>query len=210
MENIILALETTDAQASVALYRKGQVVETLIDSAQRHEETVMPAVQKLLEEAGIKPQNLTALAVDIGPGSFTGVRIGVCHANAMAYALHIPVAQVNALEALAFPHLGQGRPVCALIDARNGNGYGALYEETGKERIAPCPCVVAEFLKKIPENALLVGSGYPEGMEYVSAQPRAKSVALLGGKRLGSTPVGEDAKPLYLRQSQAERNRKQG
>lgn len=210
MENIILALETTDAQASVALYQNGHVVETLIDSAQRHEETVMPAVQKLLEEAKIKPQNLTALAVDIGPGSFTGVRIGVCHANAMAYALHIPVVQVNALEALAFPHLGQGRPVCALIDARNGNGYGALYEETGKERIAPCPCVVTEFLKEIPENALLAGSGYPEGTEYVPAQPRAKSVALLGDERLDSTPVGEEAKPLYLRQSQAERNRKQG
>lgn len=210
MENIILALETTDAQASVALYRDGQVVETLIDSAQRHEETVMPAVQNLLAEAGVKPQQLTGLAVDVGPGSFTGVRIGVCHANAMAYALHIPVVQVNALEALAFPHLGQGKPVCALIDARNGNGYGALYGENGVEKIPPCPCVVEAFLKEIPEDALLVGSGYLEGMEFVSAQPRAESIAQLGAARLGSIPVGEEAKPLYLRQSQAERNRKQG
>lgn len=210
MENIILALETTDAQASVALYRDGQVVETLIDSAQRHEETVMPAVQNLLTEAGVKPQHLTGLAVDVGPGSFTGVRIGVCHANAMAYALRIPVVQVNALEALAFPHLGQGKPVCALIDARNGNGYGALYEANGAEKISPCPCVVEAFLKEIPEDALLVGSGYPEGMEYICAQPRAESIARLGAARLDITPVGEEAKPLYLRQSQAERNRKQG
>lgn len=210
MENIILALETTDAQASVALYRDGQVVETLIDSAQRHEETVMPAVQNLLTEAGVKPQHLTGLAVDVGPGSFTGVRIGVCHANAMAYALRIPVVQVNALEALAFPHLGQGKPVCALIDARNGNGYGALYEANGAEKIPPCPCVVEAFLKEIPEDALLVGSGYPEGMEYICAQPRAESIARLGAARLDITPVGEEAKPLYLRQSQAERNRKQG
>lgn len=210
METIILALETTDAQASVALFRDGEVVETLIDSAQRHEETVMPAVEKLLKEAGIVPKNLTGLAVDIGPGSFTGVRIGVCHTNAMAYALGIPVVGVDALKALAFPHFGQGKPVCALIDARNGNGYGALYDENGEALIPPCPCVVEAFLKKIPENALLVGSGYLEGMEYICAQPRAESIARLGSMRLDSTPVGEEAKPLYLRQSQAERNRKQG
>lgn len=210
MEDIILALETTDNQASVALYRAGDVEQVVIDSNRRHEETVMPAVEKLLAEAGIKPQNLTGLAVDVGPGSFTGVRIGVCHVNAMAYALHIPVVQVNALEALAFPHLGQGRLVCALIDARNGNGYGALYEETGKELIPPCPCVVKAFLQEIPEEALFTGSGYAEGVDFVSGQPRAESIARLGAARLGSTPVGEEAKPLYLRQSQAERNRKQG
>lgn len=210
MEDIILALETTDNQASVALYRAGDVEQVVIDSNQRHEETVMPAVEKLLAEAGIKPQNLTGLAVDVGPGSFTGVRIGVCHANAMAYALHIPVVQVNALEALAFPHLGQGKPVCALIDARNGNGYGALYDGEGKELIPPCPCVVKAFLQEIPEEALLTGSGYPEGVDFVSGQPRAESIARLGVAGLGSTSVGVEARPLYLRQSQAERNRKQG
>lgn len=210
MEDIVLALETTDTQASVALYQAGKLVEKRIDSAQRHEETVMPAVESLLKEAGITPKTLTGLVVDVGPGSFTGVRIGVCHANAMAYALGIPVVQVNALEALAFPHLGQGKPVCALIDARNGNGYGALYADTGKEIIAPCPCEVEAFLKEIPAEAVLVGSGYPEGTAYVTAQPRAESLALLGITRLAGTPVGEEARPLYLRLSQAERNRKQG
>lgn len=102
---ILLALETTDIRASVALYRNGAVKEKCIESPLRHEETVMPAVAALLEEEGIAPGELTALAVDVGPGSFTGVRIGVCHGNAMGYALGIPVAGINALEALAYPHL---------------------------------------------------------------------------------------------------------
>ena len=91
----------------------------------------MPAVDQLLAEAGLTPADLTALAVDVGPGSFTGVRIGVCHGNAMAMALGLPIVAVNALEALAFPLLGGSGPVAAIIDARNGNGYGALYAPDG-------------------------------------------------------------------------------
>lgn len=207
---ILLALETTDTQASVALYREGEIRQRVIDSVQRHAETVMPAVEELLEQEGLTTQTLTGLAVDVGPGSFTGVRIGVCHANAIAYALGIPVVSVDALKALAFPHLGQGKPVCALIDARNGNGYGALYADNGEALIPPRPCVVEEFLKEIPAEALCTGSGYPEGVDFVPAQPRAESIARLGVVELKHTPVGAEARPLYLRQSQAERNRKQG
>lgn len=204
----LLALETTDARASVALYGGEGLLEKTIDSAQRHEETVMPAVAALLAEAGVEPKALRALAVDVGPGSFTGVRIGVCHANAMGDALDIPVVSVNALEALAYPHLHQGKAVCALIDARNGNGYGAVYAEDGGEIVPPCPCVVEDFLGEIPAEAICVGSGYPEGREHINALPQAKDIAALGAEKLRETPHGEAARPLYLRQSQAERNRK--
>lgn len=208
VEKVLLALETTDAQASVALYRKGAVYEKIIDSDRRHEETVMPAVADFMQVEQAELNELEGLCVDVGPGSFTGVRIGVCHANAMAYALGIPVISVNALEALAYPHLHEGKPVCALIDARNGNGYGALYDEEGKELIPPCPCVTEEFLQAVPEEAIRVGSGYPEGTDFVPAIPRAADVAAIGALRLDETPVGTEARPLYLRPSQAERNRK--
>ncbi len=208
VEKVLLALETTDAQASVALYRKGAVHEKIINSDRRHEETVMPAVADFMQVEHAELNELEGLCVDVGPGSFTGVRIGVCHANAMAYALGIPVISVNALEALAYPHLHEGKPVCALIDARNGNGYGALYDEEGKELIPPCPCVTEEFLQAVPEEAIRVGSGYPEGTDFVPAIPRAADVAAIGALRLDETPVGTEARPLYLRPSQAERNRK--
>lgn len=208
VEKVLLALETTDAQASVALYRKGAVYEKLINSDRRHEETVMPAVADFMQVEQAELNELEGLCVDVGPGSFTGVRIGVCHANAMAYALGIPVISVNALEALAYPHLHEGKPVCALIDARNGNGYGALYDEEGKELMPPCPCVTEEFLQAVPEEAIRVGSGYPEGTDFVPAIPRAANVAAIGALRLAETPVGTEARPLYLRPSQAERNRK--
>lgn len=208
VEKVLLALETTDAQASVALYRKGAVYEKIINSDRRHEETVMPAVADFMQVEQAELNELEGLCVDVGPGSFTGVRIGVCHANAMAYALGIPVISVNALEALAYPHLHEGKPVCALIDARNGNGYGALYDEEGKELIPPCPCVTEEFLQAVPEEAIRVGSGYPEGTDFVPAIPRAANVAAIGALRLAETPVGTEARPLYLRPSQAERNRK--
>lgn len=208
VEKVLLALETTDAQASVALYRKGAVYEKLINSDRRHEETVMPAVADFMQVEHAELNELEGLCVDVGPGSFTGVRIGVCHANAMAYALGIPVISVNALEALAYPHLHEGKPVCALIDARNGNGYGALYDEEGKELMPPCPCVTEEFLQAVPEEAIRVGSGYPEGTDFVPAIPRAANVAAIGALRLAETPVGTEARPLYLRPSQAERNRK--
>ena len=115
----ILALETTDRVASVALLTDSSCLEKRIESPLRHEETVMPAVDELLAEAGLAPADLTAIAVDVGPGSFTGVRIGVCHGNAMALALNLPVVSVNALAALAYPLLGGDKPVAAIVDAND-------------------------------------------------------------------------------------------
>lgn len=194
----ILALETTDKVASVALLTDGGCFEKRIESPLRHEETVMPAVDELLAEAGLSPAELTALAVDVGPGSFTGVRIGVCHGNAMALALGLPVIAVNALEALAYPLLGGAAPVAAIIDARNGNGYGALYAPDGTVLIPLSAIEIGTFLKRLPDDVLLTGTGFP-GAD--GALPLAGSIARMAAKRTGE----RTASPLYLRPSQAER-----
>lgn len=194
----ILALETTDREASVALLSEDGCLEKPIESPLRHEQTVMPAVDELLAEAGITPGDLTAVAVDVGPGSFTGVRIGVCHGNAMALALGLPVVSVNALEALAYPLLGGAKPVAAVIDARNGNGYGALYAPNGAALIPPCAIEIKPFLNDLPEGCLCTGTGFP-GAD--GALPLAGSIVRIAVGRAGE----KAASPLYLRPSQAER-----
>ena len=197
----ILALETTDKVASVALLSADGCREKRIESPLRHEETVMPTVDELLAEADLTPGELTAVAVDVGPGSFTGVRIGVCHGNAMALALGLPIVSVNALAALAYPLLGGNGPVAAIIDARNGNGYGALYASNGAALIPPCAIEISPFLEKLPDNVILTGTGFPDAD---GALPLAGSVARIAVGRTGERA----ASPLYLRPSQAERKQK--
>lgn len=197
----ILSLETTDRVASVALLIETGCLEKRIDSPLRHEETVMPAVDALLRETGLAPEALDAIAVDVGPGSFTGVRIGVCHGNAMAMALGLPVVSVNALEALAWPLLGGAAPVAAIIDARNGNGYGALYAPDGTVLIPPTAVEIEPFLGNLPQDALLTGTGFADAD---GALPLAGSVAAIARDRAGERV----ASPLYLRPSQAERKQR--
>ena len=194
----ILALETTDKVASVAIYQSGVCFEKEIESSLRHEETVMPAVDELFRETGMTPEDLSAVAVDVGPGSFTGVRIGVCHGNAIAAALRLPVISVNALEALAYPYLRNGPPVAAVIDARNGNGYGALYASNGMVLIPPCAIEIAPFIASLPENAVITGTGFPNAD---GAVPSAGNIARIAAER----PGDKTATPVYLRPSQAER-----
>lgn len=189
----ILAFETTDAVASVALYRNGEVFETVIDTDRRHAESVLPAAEALLSAHGLSTADMDVFAADVGPGSFTGVRIGVCMANALAAAHRKPAVAVNALEALAEPFGNE--TVCALIDARNGNGYGAVFH-SGEAIKAPCACVLDEFTADLPGNCRMTGSatGDPK-------LPSAASVARIAAKRTGEKEIA----PLYLKLSQAER-----
>lgn len=193
----ILGFETTDSVASVALYQDGVISESVLISTKKHAESVLPAAEELLRVHGLRSSDIDMFAVDPGPGSFTGVRIGVCLANAFGFAHSKPVVAVSALEALAKAASVPGRPVCALIDARNGNGYGAVYLD-GVCLIPPCACQIQEFLSSIPEGCVMTGSACEDG-----ALPKAASVVLLAAGREGVSQVS----PLYLKPSQAERLR---
>ena len=96
----LLAIETTAPVATVALWRDGEVTRYSADDTKKHAETVLPLVERLLAETGETLSAMDYFAVDIGPGSFTGVRIGVCIANAFGYAMQKPVIGCNALETL--------------------------------------------------------------------------------------------------------------
>lgn len=189
----ILAFETTDAIASVALYLDGKVYETVIDTDRRHAESVLPAADALLSEYGLSTSDMDAFAADVGPGSFTGVRIGVCMANALGAAHKKPVVAVNALETLAYPY--RNETVCTLIDARNGNGYGAVYQNNEIVK-APCACVIDDFTADLPKNCRMVGTATND-----PKMPSAAAVACIAANRMGENEIA----PLYLKLSQAER-----
>jgi tRNA threonylcarbamoyladenosine biosynthesis protein TsaB len=193
----ILGFETTDNTASVALLTDETIAETVLDCSKKHSESVLPAAEELLRMQGLSINDIDLFAVDVGPGSFTGVRIGVCLANALGFANNKPIVAVNALEALAESINSSGEPVCVLIDARNGNGYGAVYQDNTC-LISPCACEIQHFLSTIPRGCIMTGSACAD-----SAFPKASSIVRLAAKKEGRPQVS----PLYLKLSQAERMR---
>ena len=200
----LLAIETTAPVATVALWRDGEVTRYSADDTKKHAETVLPLVERLLAETGETLSAMDYFAVDIGPGSFTGVRIGVCIANAFGYAMQKPVIGCNALETLREALRGVSEPVCTMIDARNGNAYAALYEGENV-LLEPKAVVVAEYLDRLPGNVRFVGDvpGLAQSDPASARYPDAGALARLAARRTECAQAR--ALPLYLRASQAER-----
>jgi tRNA threonylcarbamoyladenosine biosynthesis protein TsaB len=126
---MLLALDTATRQAGVALYDGDEVRGELLWQAGRHHTEMMaPAVEELLAHARATPADLTAVAVSLGPGSFTGLRIGLALAKGMAAANGLPIVGVPTLHATAYPHLDRSMPVCALLHMGRGRLAYAFYE----------------------------------------------------------------------------------
>ncbi len=215
---LLLALSTSGRAASAALLRDGAPLDEITrDAGLTHSETVMPITAELLSRNSVSPPDIGLFAADVGPGSFTAVRIGVCAVNSMAAASGAPVLAVSSLAAL-YEGLGSlSRPVCALLDARNGNGYAALFRD-GKCLMEPAAVTVAELLPTLPQDTLFVGDGaeaYRAGIQ--SALPgaafaapeknllRALHTAQAAWKLWETGSTVREAIPLYLRPTQAER-----
>lgn len=195
----MLAVSTSGAVASAALIVDGACVGTLeADESRRHAETVLPLVEALLHQTNTTPDQIDRFAVDVGPGSFTGVRIGVSAVNAMAAALHKRVIPVDALRAVYESECDGVNAYCILLDAGNGNGYAARYS-AGKELAAPEAVVTAPYLEALPVGTVIVTDA--EGDQRLI--PEAEYVGIAAA----NTPDAavDAAVPLYLRPSQAER-----
>ncbi len=204
---ILLAISTSGPAASAALLEDGAILQAAAGPRERtHSETIMDLIQQACGH--VEPDSIDAIAVDVGPGSFTGVRIGVCVANAMAKAWQKPVIPVSSLAALIHGFEG---PVCALLDCRNGNGY-AMAAENGRVTLPESAVVVEELLRQLPPGTCVVGDG---AAAYQSAIREAvPSAVLLGDRIVTGEAVGAcaffkagvaEAIPLYLRPAQAER-----
>jgi tRNA threonylcarbamoyladenosine biosynthesis protein TsaB len=128
----ILAIDTSGATASVALYADQVLAESTWQSGRRHSAELLPAIEELLSRARIDKRELSAIAVAAGPGSYSGLRVGVSTALAMALALDIPVAQVPTLDVIAWAQAGSSRSIRAAIDVGRGRYATARFRSTDK------------------------------------------------------------------------------
>ena len=214
---LILAVSTSLSTASAAVYdtETGRTFEKACADKKTYSETLMPTVSALFDECSISPMDIDLVAVDVGPGSFTGVRIGVASANAFCAALNKKMIAVSSLLALAFPFSCDENNVVSLLDARNGNGYGAMYLN-GDEIIPPSAIVIDDFLSDIPSDTLFVGDGAIihkdkiistiKNARFVDvASISTASLCKLAYKKYQNGEAKNEVLPLYLRPSQAER-----
>lgn len=218
---ITLSLESSATTASAALDINGEIFEEFINNGLTHSTTLMPLVEKLLSEKGIKPKDIDLFAVAKGPGSFTGIRIGIATVKGLAMGTGKKVAGVSTLEAMAAMHISCGYKVCALMDARLGQYYNAVFDCTeGIVRLTEDRALsgeeIAAEITKDGQPVLLMGDGankfakdfegnfiLPEGD---AVYQRAKGVAILA--RNAEKLSAEMLLPEYLRIPQAERELK--
>jgi tRNA threonylcarbamoyladenosine biosynthesis protein TsaB len=221
----ILGIDTTGIKMSVALCDNDVVVDELFgDSSKKHLETLVPCINKLLGRNSIAADSIGLFAVSIGPGSFTGIRIGAAAISAMAQVFNTPVVQVNTLKALCRNVLFHGS-VCPIMDARRGEVFAAAYNN-GCTVIEPQAIKINNLLDMLPnERIMFVGDGVDvyykdiidSGMDCLFADmdkrlQKASSVCLVGYEmyKCGQTVGYNNIDPQYLRLSQAERIKLEG
>lgn len=162
----ILAFESSAKAASVALIQDGVLLaESFQNNGKTHSATLMPMAKQVLEDCGITAADLDAVAVAKGPGSFTGVRIGVAAAKGLAWGAEKPVCGVSTLEGMANQMAMLSGIICPVMDARRSQVYNALFQSDGKnlQRLTPDRAISMEELKKDLETCeksiFLVGDG---------------------------------------------------
>jgi tRNA threonylcarbamoyladenosine biosynthesis protein TsaB len=228
---LILGIDTTTLACSVALLRDDTILaELTLNIKKTHSERLMPLLDHMLQEAGLEREEIDAVAVAAGPGSFTGLRIGVSTARALAQGLQIPAVPVCTLGALAESIFAPGTMICPLLDARRNQVYTALFHRqaeppcTLETIIEPAPLALDELTEKLSvfnRPVVFVGEGLSSyaaalteglpGRALISPAPfrhcRAALTALKGRRLLENNPNAayEDLLPIYLRQPEAER-----
>jgi tRNA threonylcarbamoyladenosine biosynthesis protein TsaB len=213
----LLAIETATRLVGCALWDDdGPIAANLLVAGQRHVEVLVPAIDEICRQAGISVADLDGVAVDIGPGLFTGLRVGLATATTIARARHIPAVGVTSLEALAHPHRRRRGPLAAIVDARRGEVYWALFEGDGQRLVelrAPAVALPQDAAHEIAD-VLAVGDGavrYRDIFEAAGSEvagpgamwPSPMAVAELGMERISGRAFDAGAlpAPLYLRQA---------
>jgi tRNA threonylcarbamoyladenosine biosynthesis protein TsaB len=126
---MLLSLDTATRHSGIALYDGQQIVAELNwHSVDAQTTELLPRLEQVMAWSGVQPAGLAALAVSIGPGSFTGLRVALSLAKGMALAHGLPLIGVPTLDATAYPHLGCGEPVCAVVQAGRGRVLWSVYE----------------------------------------------------------------------------------
>ena len=224
---LILAFESSARPASVALLRDGCLLSQYSQcSALTHSRTLLPMAEDMLKNAELTIGDVDLFAVAHGPGSFTGVRIGVSTVKGLAWAANKPCVGVSTLEAMAWHGLAAGGVVCPVMDARRSQVYNALFEIRDGRPVRLCedrPIALEELapqLKELDRPAFLVGDGAAITAKYLESAgipfrtapenlvwQSAWGVAMAASDRTPGT--ADSLLPVYLRLSQAERERQE-
>jgi tRNA threonylcarbamoyladenosine biosynthesis protein TsaB len=221
---LLLGIETSTSRSSVALVDQDRVVASAsLGMARRHGEFVAPAISFCLDQAGADATRITGVAVGLGPGLFTGLRVGIATAQAFAAARRLPAVGLCGLDVLAFRVRYTRRLICATIDARRGELFWALYRSSpggvqrlGDLQVGKIDQLTAE-LEATGEEVLVVGDGTLSHRAELGrlddaevagpdlAWPDAADLAELAAPRFvrEETQQPTDLQPIYLRQADA-------
>jgi tRNA threonylcarbamoyladenosine biosynthesis protein TsaB len=219
--HLILAVETATSVVGAALLRgEALVAELTSEDARPPSERLLPLIDALLARAGAGLAEVGAFAVSVGPGSFTGLRVGIATVKGLAFESGRPVAAVPTLAALALSAQGGRAPVAVLLDARRGEVYAAAWDAGGRSLLGEtvlAPAALAERLP--PETRVVLGEGAAFAAPFLAARcrvlgpphgaARASAVGVLGARALarGEGVPAERIAPRYVRRAEAEARR---
>ncbi|ABR47029.1 peptidase M22, glycoprotease [Alkaliphilus metalliredigens QYMF] len=224
----ILALDTSSIVGTVALLDGEKLAgEIIVNYKRTHSQQLMPMIQDLLESCALKPKDIDVFAVSLGPGSFTGLRIGVSTMKAMAQALDKPIVGISTLDGLAFNLLYSQGIICPIIDAQRDMVYTASYRWSGEDfqQVKDYEMIhidemiqrfdgetesiifvgdAVEKLKERIQHSLKKRAVFPPGMV---AMARASAIGELARRAVieGRVQKPEDVMPIYMRKSEAEK-----
>ena len=222
---IVLGIETSTPQTSVALGGETGILAAASLAGKAHQEQVVPTLEHLLRWSGIRLSQIGGVAVGVGPGLFTGLRVGVQTAKSLAQVLSVPIMGMTSLDVLAFSVRYTSRLVGAVIDARRGEVFWAAYRPVpggvvreGEYAVSSPERLVAE-LEALAEDVLVVGDGailYRNEIEELGSQvefasvaeahPQASAMVELSVPRFVREEYDRlaDVLPVYVRKSDAE------
>ena len=227
---LVLAIDTSTQVSSVAVVSESKLsAELTMQAKLTHSETLLPHIEQVLKMAGTEKEELDGIVISQGPGSFTGLRIGLATAKAMSYALKLPLVGVSTLEALAYHYVVPGVHIATLLDAQKGNAYWQCFrwerQGAGLQLLADEGIRVARIMDIIEECSAMNGQvvllgdvvakkivgklTLPENVLSAPPHllmPRAACVARLGLKKLAAGEIANvmDMEPVYIRRSEAE------
>lgn len=214
---LTLAISTSSKVCSVALLENDKPIKELnIDNQKTHSENLLPLIDELFKSTNKDVSELNLIACDVGPGSFTGIRIGISTTKAIAEVNKIPVVACTSLEALSYNT--QGNIICSLIDARNNQVYCGIFNEKHnliKDYMADDIKVIIENLPEgdinfVGDGAVL-HSNLLKGIVLENNDIHASNIGICAYNKYknGITETADSIVPMYLRKSQAERMKEQ-
>jgi len=215
----VLGIETSGNIGGVAVCEDKHIIIAKDFGGMQHGKELVPTIKNTFHEIGWKPKDIDLIAVDVGPGSYTGLRVGVTCAKTLAYALNKPVIDVPIFDIIAENYTADSFPICPILDARRSHVYACIYqlERTLRKRVSQFLVIQPERLLSIlPRPVIIFGDGVPPYKDIFQrkdifidkeewAIPKVEHVALLGERMFESGHRCEINKllPLYLRQAEA-------